>query len=117
MTAHARPRQPSELALLVAAEARFDRTLEAARAGAAALVDAARRRAGAADTVLDGEIERERARIIAESAATLAAQRAAIAEAAGAEIVRYDAVRGDAVTAIARALATRLAAIAREDAP
>lgn len=112
MTAHARSRQPSELALLVAMEARLDAALEMARSEARTLIDAARRRAGAADAAFAEEIARQQARIVAESAAETARQRTAIAEAARAEISRYEVVDGDVLAAFARELAAKLAAIA-----
>ncbi|TMQ04270.1 MAG: hypothetical protein E6J90_51795 [Deltaproteobacteria bacterium] len=108
--------RPSDLALLVAAERRLDCWLEAARADAAAVITAARRRAEAADAALAGDVAREQARIAAESAARLAAQRTEIDQAARAEIARYEAVRGDALAGLARALAAKLAVLAREEA-
>jgi hypothetical protein len=47
MADHARPKQRSELALLVSTEARLDGAIHAARVEAAAMVDAARRRVAA----------------------------------------------------------------------
>jgi hypothetical protein len=116
MTAHARPRPPSELALLVATEARLDRALAAARLEALALVDAARRRADAADAALTDEIARQQARITDELDAELAKQRMAIADAARAEIARYEAMNGDVLATIARTLAVELAKIANAEA-
>jgi len=116
MTARAQARPPSELAQLVAAEARFDRALEGARAEATALVDAARRRASAADAMLTDEIAGQRARIAADIVVEVATQRTAIVEAARAEIARYQAVCGDVSVAIARLLAAKLGALARAEA-
>ncbi|MGH9887205.1 MAG: hypothetical protein ACREBE_16885, partial [bacterium] len=69
MTDHARPKQRSELTLLVSTEARLDGALQAARAEAAAVVNAARRRAEAGDAALAEEIAMQEARIAAESTA------------------------------------------------
>lgn len=117
MSARVAPRRPSELALLVETESRLDGALEAARANARASIAAARRRAEVADVAVADDIARERARIACDAQARVIARREAIAAAARAEIVRYDATRGEALTGIVRALVDRLVAIALEDAP
>ncbi len=99
----------SDLAALVDAEASLDRRLAAARDAANAARDAARKRAADAMAQIDRELERERARIAAEIAATTAAELRAIADDARANVARYDALRGEALTALARQLARELA--------
>jgi len=116
MSADARSRVPSELAILAATELQLDRALEAARAEATALVEAARGRAGAAGAALADAIASGRAQITADTTGELAAQRDAITEAARAEIARYEAVRGDALAAVARSLAASLAGMAGPEA-
>ena len=112
-----RPKQRSELSLLVSAEARLDGALAAARAEATAVMEAARRRAEAADAALAEEIATRAARIAADSAAEVTRQRTAIADAACTEIARYEAVRGEALSALVAAVVAKLAAIARAEAP
>jgi len=107
----------SALAALADAELRLDRAIAAARDAAAAAAADARRRAEQAAAEVDGEIARARARITAEIADKTCAQLGAIAAQAGVEAVRFDAVRGDALEAIARQLADRLVAIALDEAP
>lgn len=80
------------------------------------MIEAAQRDDQAAEAAIAGKIAERQAQISAEAAAELARRRTAIAEAARAEIARYEAVRGEAATEIARALATKLAAIARAEA-
>jgi vacuolar-type H+-ATPase subunit H len=116
MTAPSVPKQRSELALLVSAEARFDDALQSARAKATAVVNAARRRAEAADAALAAEITTQQTRTAAEGAAEVARQRAAIGDAARAEINRYETVRGDVLTRLVTAVVAKLVAIARAEA-
>lgn len=116
MTAHARPTQRSELALLMSAEARLDGALQTARAEGAAVVHAARHRAEAGEAAIADEIATQEARIAAESAAEVAAQRRVIADAAQTEIARFEAVRGDALAALVHVVVAKLAAIARAEA-
>jgi len=109
------PRSISDLGVLVETEARLDRALAAAHATATAAVAAASQRADAAIATVDGEIEHARARIAAEIATATAAQCRALAEQAHGQAARFDAMRGDALDAIAMALARRLAAIALDE--
>lgn len=116
MTDRARPKKTSELAQLVSVEARLDGAVESARAEAAAVVDAARRRAEAWDAALAEEIAAQQAGIATESAVEVARQRAAIADAARAEVARYEAVRGDALVGLVHGVLAKLVAIARAEA-
>lgn len=116
MTDRARPKPHSELALLVSAEARLDGVLHAAHGEAAALVDVARRRAEADDAALAEKIAVQAAQITADISAEVAGQRAAIAEAARVQIVRYEAVRGNALAGVVQAVVAKLVATARAEA-
>jgi len=103
----------SDLAALVAAENRFDRLLEEARAEAAATLDAARQRVAAAASELAARIASEQARVAAEIDDFASAEIAAIAERTRLAVERYDAVHGPALDA----LADRIAALLVEEAP
>lgn len=107
----------SALRALADAELRLDQAIAAARQAAAAAVSDARRRGEAAAAAIDDEIARARAEIAAEIAAATDRQLAAIADQARAEAARFDAVRGEALDAIAGQLARRLAVIALDEAP
>ena len=111
------PSRISELVALVAAEARLDLAVVAAREAAEAIRAAARQRAEVAAATLDDELARERTRIAAEIAGESATQLRAIEESARVAIARFDAVRGDLLAPLARALAVRLVAIAIDEAP
>lgn len=111
------PASASALTVLADTELRLDRAIADARDAAAAAIAEARRRAELASAAVAGEIERERARITAEIEATTEAQIGGLATQATAEAARFDALRGDALDAIARQLADRLAAIALDEGP
>ncbi len=109
---------PSELATLVAAEARFDRELAAAREAALEAAAHARRRAEAAALTVDEQIAREHERIAREIAAQTDVQLCAIADDARAQIARFAELDGERLVAIARAIVDRLVELASsEDAP
>lgn len=110
------PAPTSELAALVEAEARFDRELAAARSAAQRVLDDARRRAADAESEIDHQIEHERARLAEELAGRTADELRAIDEAARAQIARFEAVRDEALDAIARALVERVVELARGEA-
>ena len=116
MTDRARPKQRSELALLVSAEARLDGALAAARAEAAAVVKAARHCAEAGDAALADEIAAQEARISARCTTEVETQCAAIADAARAEIARYEAIRGDALARLVHTAVAKLVEIVRAEA-
>lgn len=108
---------PSELATLVETEARLDRALADARDRAASAIAAARQRAQEADTSTDAALVEERARVARDADAATAAALAAIEAAARMEITRFDALRGELLAPITRALVTRLVALALEGPP
>ncbi|HTR50401.1 MAG TPA: hypothetical protein VMJ10_06805 [Kofleriaceae bacterium] len=107
----------SDLATLVAAEARLDGALADARVAADAVVELARRAAASSDTEFEADLARERARLAAEISARTAAELRAIEDDARADVARFEAMRGDALVPIAHALVRRLVELVREDVP
>jgi|MudIll2142460700_1097286.scaffolds.fasta_scaffold00499_11 hypothetical protein len=105
----------SDLAALVETESRLDRTVAAARQAADEARAAARLRARTAASRLETEIALERERIASTLAAETARREREIEDRTRAKLARYEAMRDDAVTEIARLLARRLVAIAEED--
>ena len=107
----------SDLAALVATEARLDGALADARVAAEAAVEHARREAAAPDPDFEADLERERERLAAEISARAAVEIRAIEDDARARVARFDAMRGEAVASIAHALVGRLVELVREDVP
>ncbi len=104
----------SGLGALVEAEARLDDKLANAKVEAEKVRAEARRRAAAADAAYAEDLARERARVSAELEAKAAAERAASEADAQAQIARFDAVRAERLGELARVLAGKVAAVARE---
>lgn len=104
----------SDLAALVDAEASLDAKLATARDTANRARAAARQLAADAMAAIDGELARERTRIADEIATATAVELRAIADDARARIAAYDALRGDALVALARELADELVAMLEE---
>ena len=106
----------SALAALADAELRLDRAIAAARDAAATAIAGARRSAEQSAATVEGDIAQVRTRIAAEIATATELRLGDIAARARAEAARFDAVRGDALAAIAGRLAHRLAELAVADA-
>jgi len=106
----------SDLAQLVAAEARLDRELDDARAEVAAARAVALQRVAAAAAELAVAIASARDQIARELTAATAAELQRIRDAGLAERADFDAVQGDRLAAIADALVARLVALASEEA-
>ena len=113
--AHVSP--TSDLAALVATEARLDGELASARVAADAVVEQARRAAATPDLEFEADLARERERLATEISARTAVELRAIEDDARVNAARFDAMRGEALVPIARALVRRLLDLVREDVP
>jgi hypothetical protein len=105
----------SELAILVETEVELDRAVAHARRDAAAAIEAATLDAKSALESIEVTIARERAKLAASIEAESRERARRIEDAAAAAVARYDAVRGDALVALARRIARRVAVLAEED--
>lgn len=111
-------RTRSELASLVATEARLDRELAAARERAAALHESARRRVEQVEATLAAEIAAERVRIASEIEHETAAQLREMSGTAQRDIARFDAVAGERAAEVAGRIASHwIATLVAEGAP
>jgi hypothetical protein len=105
---------PSELAILVEAEARLDREIGTARADGERLEQAARDRIATADAALAADIARQQAEVAAAIARRTEEQLAALDDDALRTIERYTSANIDAVAE--RVLTELLALVTKETA-
>jgi hypothetical protein len=101
----------TDLAQLVAAEARLDRELAAARVRAGELEQAARQRADEAAAALAAALATERAGIAAAIEHETTERLRQIDEAVRADVARFDSIRGARATELAREVAEQLVAL------